>query len=371
MAGRESRASNHPSRRRLRSCDGPDASLVPKVDQRLDFDDGFLGYAGHLDLILDHTPGADCLSAGVTSSVLVGGSSPVIIRESTRSRRAKPCRDPLPDSLYTCFHRRMRKEERSMVDAERVRVLLEIDSLKALLALLDSYTWEAHLPKICRIRDLTDLREYEQKKDLTIDHIKRLLHKNDDWRKRWHNLQASIKAYGNERAEECLKREPSTDYVKENEYVIPIKELAERRRKQRNTQHGVRFRLNLNNGFLIVIDPYSPPQMVSETDISPAPANSKSSTRSSTPQGANLESRPASLVSSAIRDTTHRAVRASNDPLYERTIEHMSSESLLHVSMHNSTERALGVAVKQVFKTQRLFTIPTSIRRSSKRLKRY
>ncbi|CAK9439870.1 uncharacterized protein LODBEIA_P39700 [Lodderomyces beijingensis] len=92
--------------------------------------------------------------------------------------------DPLPASKFEIFHRKMRKDEKQMLNDEKIRHLSELDTLQHNLALLHQYDWIRHLPQITHIQDKNDLQEMELKRDLTVAEIERIMARSAEWRKK-------------------------------------------------------------------------------------------------------------------------------------------------------------------------------------------
>lgn len=171
--------------------------------------------------------------------------SSVVTVERVLPRRPKT--DPLPDSTYEIFYRRMKKNEKQMSNEERIKNLWELDTLQSQLERLSQYDWIRSLPEITVIKDMKDYDELERKKQLTIKEIERLLQKHENWRKR-------KEFHSREMKEWC---EGSSD----SEYDMPIEELRERRKLQNRQRYGPVIRLNLGNEYCLVIDPLSTPKI--------------------------------------------------------------------------------------------------------------
>ncbi|CUM63223.1 uncharacterized protein PRCAT00000794001 [Priceomyces carsonii] len=167
-------------------------------------------------------------------------------------RRSKHFEDPLPDSIYEAFHNRLRKEEKSMVNTERSRMLTEVDNLKSLLMLLDLYDWEKYLPMITVVRNSRDINELESKKELTIAEIKKLLQKYADWKKRHEKLTNEMRAFE--------KKEPND--TEDQDYGMSLEDLRSKRLLERRKEVGPRIKLNLNNGYTLLIDPLVAPKII-------------------------------------------------------------------------------------------------------------
>lgn len=182
----------------------------------------------------------------------------VIDRLLPRRNKSKP--DPLADSNYEAFHKKMKKEEKNMMNSERLKIMSEVDNLRSQLSLMRQYDWVRHLPKITYIRDIRDYEELLRKRQLTIDEIGRLLKKHDDWRRRQETLLNDIKKYD---------QGIDSDDDDESILSIPMSTLQEKREKERVLRNGPIIRLALHNGYEILMSPYAIPKIVlAGTDVS-------------------------------------------------------------------------------------------------------
>lgn len=161
--------------------------------------------------------------------------------------------DVLEDSLYDHFHKKMKKEEKVMTNEDKTRVMMEIDNLNDKRSLLTQYDWTRHLATITRIKNYMNIEELELKKELTIAEIRRLNQKHDNWKKRVDAFLADVKAYEKSRL-------AINDL--EYEYDLPMAKLRDIRKKERIKKYGPVIKLNLNNGYCIVMDPVLPPQVI-------------------------------------------------------------------------------------------------------------
>lgn len=178
-------------------------------------------------------------------------------------RKSKQKVDVLADSIFDLFHRKMKKEEKSMANLDRNRILSEVDNLNTLLQNLNQYDWIRHLPDITHINDSRNFEELEIKKDLTIKEIQRILDKFDNWKKRQEKLATDIREY-----------DDLSNAVEEDEFELPIEYLRQKRLKERRLQNGPVIRLNLRNGYALVIDPLESPKIV-QVNISHYPKVTK------------------------------------------------------------------------------------------------
>lgn len=190
----------------------------------------------------------------------ISRGSTIEIKEELLPRRTKHYENILPDEIYEPFHRKMRKEERTMVNSDRLRILSEVDNLQCLLQKLNQYDWARHLPAITYIRDTRDYNELEEKKKLTIAEIGSILEKYDDWKRRQDKLNSDIREFDISRGEE----------KESDEYTAPLEILKQRRAKQRRDAIGPIIKLRLNNGYSLIIDPVLAPKIV-RTDVMNTP----------------------------------------------------------------------------------------------------
>lgn len=180
------------------------------------------------------------------------------IRSNLSHRKSKQKVDILDDSIYETFHKKMKKEERTMVNIDRSRILSEVDNLDLLLQSLNQYDWIRHLPNITQINDIRDYDELETKKELTIKEIQRILNKFENWKRRQDKLVNDIKKHDT----------IHEDSDHEQEFHLPIEYLKQKRLKERRIQEGPIIKLNLRNGYALVIEPFTNPRIVKIEDRS-------------------------------------------------------------------------------------------------------
>lgn len=176
--------------------------------------------------------------------------SPVVKIDRVLPRRP-PKNDPLPDSTYEIFHRRMKRNEKQMSNEERIKNLWELDILQSHLEDLNQSHWFRALPAITSIKDIKDYEELERKRDLTIAEIERLLRKHEDWRKRLENFNNDVKSYID-----------YGDTESDPEYEIPIEKLRQHREWERRQKYGPIIKLNLNEKYCLIIDPLAAPKII-------------------------------------------------------------------------------------------------------------
>ncbi|KAG7661710.1 uncharacterized protein J8A68_004768 [[Candida] subhashii] len=176
------------------------------------------------------------------------------IVEPLLPRRSQNRDDPLPDSLYEVFYKKMKKEEKVMTNEERLRILSEVDSLQDQLKLLHQYDWIRHLRNIASINNPNDYEELQLKRDLSIAEIRRLLRKHDNWRRRYDTLNNDIR--------ENIGVNDGSELSDDPDYECSIEELRDRRKLERAQRYGPVIRLNLSEKYSLVIDPVAPPKIV-------------------------------------------------------------------------------------------------------------
>lgn len=200
-------------------------------------------------------------------------------------RRQRVHADPLDDSVYEAFHRRMYKEERSRTLADRARMYFDMDNLKSQLALLRQHDWRRHLPAVCVVADRSDPRELAQKRQLSAIEIQKMLRKFENWERRCAAVTARVKDFeerqalkhssagpkkgsrnghsnGSGRGEMSRSPEYDNGFASDDESILFTLPALIRRRleAQRIANYGRKVTLNLRNGSQIVSDPYSYPK---------------------------------------------------------------------------------------------------------------
>lgn len=182
----------------------------------------------------------------------INRSNNIEFHEELPHRKSKQKIDMLDDSTYELFHRKMKKEERSMANIDRSRILSEVDNLNSLIQNLNQYDWVRHLPNITHVNNIRDYDELESKKNITIEEIERILIKFDNWKKRQDKLASDIREYDNNRLH----------YINnEDEFLLPIEYLREKNLKERRKEIGPTIKLNLRNGYVLVIEPFANPRI--------------------------------------------------------------------------------------------------------------
>lgn len=204
--------------------------------------------------------------------------------DSLLPRRQRLRLDPLSDKHYLAFHRRMKRDEKSMVVADRNKMVLEIENLKIQLQLLRQHDWMKHLPRITVVKDTRDMEELQRKRQLTEQEILRLLTKYDDWDRRDTKLQSDIREfekhmhYNNTRRMGSVNRRRTNDNNNDgddnddngdgdnatsssnedsDESILTTNLAATKAKRQarRHKKYGPKIRLVLGNGYEIVGGP--------------------------------------------------------------------------------------------------------------------
>lgn len=161
--------------------------------------------------------------------------------EGPRRRRGP---DPLPDSVYEPFHRRMKREEMAMARSDKVRIQAEVEKLQTQRALLHQHDWLRHLVQMTLVDD-QNAAELARKRQMTIDEIDRLLASHTDWLRRNTVFAAAVKAYE--------QGEASSD----DEGDGTIEEIRQRRREKKKGY----LRIRLGNGLELVLGPNKKPRV--------------------------------------------------------------------------------------------------------------
>lgn len=180
-------------------------------------------------------------------------STTVVTQEVVRPRRTRNnLPEPLPDEVYEVFHRRMKREETVMTNADILRLLLEIDRLKDHLRVLKSLEWTRHLPTITVVNDKTNTKEMEHKRKLTIAEIERLLANFELWCIRQDRLRTENRY--------LESHEIASD--EEDVFSISLEQLRSRRQKQKRSLLP-HLTLDLGNGYALISEPAKTPRIIS------------------------------------------------------------------------------------------------------------
>lgn len=163
-------------------------------------------------------------------------------------RRVK---DELPDSVFEGFHRKMTKEEKSMSNVDKMKILLEVDNFRTCLETLKHNDWNRHIAEITHIENPHDISELEEKRTLTIKELKFQLQRYEKWKRGYDSMSADIK-----------RGYSDLDEDSESDFTRPIEEVRSKRLTQARKKFGPAIKLNLGNGYAIVVDVHLPPRVV-------------------------------------------------------------------------------------------------------------
>lgn len=331
---------------RLRSQKSASESPLPET--RFLYDDQLASQGKHIVLNLRYNIATDH-----NNPIRSNGSAPELSKHNSKITIRKPfpalrnvrVDDPLRDSVFESFHRRMHKEEKTMLNAEQMRILAEVGYLNELLDALCLDYWMSHLPRLCRMSDSPGIKEYEIKRDLTIDYIKRSIRKHVNWKRRFSHQHSVLKTIcrHNSHTVQTGKQTPKNEAIsdeqrKVDEYSTDVRLLAERKRRDRESQYGAKLRIDLHNGYVIAIDPLLPPRLLRKE---PCPTQYPI-TPSLTPKQ--------NVRSAEITET---------DTAKKSLFETLSRRSLVRVSMRNDANMALGMNLQNIERSE--FTLPYTI----------
>ncbi|WPK25105.1 hypothetical protein PUMCH_002408 [Australozyma saopauloensis] len=172
-------------------------------------------------------------------------------------RRHRNTVDPLADEVYEPFHRRMKKDERSVTLADRSKLHFDVDNLRGQLTLLNQHDWIKHVPTMVSLNDRNDYEELSRKRVLARREILKNLEKFQDWEARTTAHTLAVKNYlkgniglGDEDDSNGLILDRSLD------------RLAKERAALRIAQHGTPVRIVLRNGFDLLAMPHRKPRIV-------------------------------------------------------------------------------------------------------------
>lgn len=183
---------------------------------------------------------------------------PVTFRElDLPSRRHRNTQDPLDDELYLTFHRRMRKDERSVALSDKSKLQFDIDNLRGQLELLNQHDWVKHLPLMVHLNDRNDYDELVKKRNMARKEIQKTLEKFQDWEARCVSHAATVKNF--------LKGNIGLGDEDDSDGLIlsrSISSLAKERAALRIALHGMPVRLVLRNGYDLLAMPHRKPRVV-------------------------------------------------------------------------------------------------------------
>lgn len=170
-------------------------------------------------------------------------------------RRNRVRSDPLPDELYLPFHRRMKKDEKSVTTSERDRIYFEMDNLRAQLQHLKGNEWQRYLPVTTVITNKVDQEELHRKRELTILELERILARLAGWEGRCNKLASDLKRFEKKQGQ-FLDSDCSDDESILSESFLKIRAAKSRKRLY---EYGAPCRILLRNGYSISFNPYRDP----------------------------------------------------------------------------------------------------------------
>lgn len=197
-------------------------------------------------------------------------------KELLLPRKQRTRADPLADAVYSGFHKRMTKEERSMVESDRSRVMKEIENLRDQLRLLLQNDWVRQLPRITLVEDRKDMVEMARKRTLTQMEIRKLLNKYSDWEDRNLRLFREAKKFeasANGVVEATWRLGEDSDLSDDTDsddsddsdetiLTLSLQAIKEERERKRIDRNGPSLRILLHNGYDILLQPDQSPRVV-------------------------------------------------------------------------------------------------------------
>lgn len=102
-------------------------------------------------------------------------------------------KDPLFDSIYTPYHKKMLKQEKRMLEQDQAQSDDQADKLSLIYDKLNMNNWQTTLQRITKIIDPSDNNELINKKELTIKAIESMLNKYNIMKQRSVTLQRCSK----------------------------------------------------------------------------------------------------------------------------------------------------------------------------------
>lgn len=198
-----------------------------------------------------------CLSSDTSQPQLIK-RNPVIFRElDLPSRRHRNTQDPLDDEKYLTFHRKMRKDERSVALTDKSKLQFDIDNLRGQLELLNQHDWVKHLPLMVHLNDRNDYDELTKKRNMAKKEIQKTLEKFQDWEARSASHAATVKNF--------LKGNIGLGDEDDSDGLILTRSLcslAKERAALRIALHGMPVRIVLRNGYDLLAMPHRKPRIV-------------------------------------------------------------------------------------------------------------
>lgn len=226
----------------------------------LDFDKGHVLLALNQPIILSRDSSSKelrCVTSQEQELQLIKRNPVKFNLLATPIRRQRNCQDPLPDEFYLSFHRRMRKDERSVTLVDKSRLHFDIDNLRGQLALLNQHDWIKHLPSMVILNDRNDYDELVKKRRLAVREIAKTLDKFENWEARTAAHAITVKKFM--RGDLGLGDEDDSDG-----YILrtSLATLAKERAALRMALHGTPVRLVLRNGYDLLAMPHRKPRIV-------------------------------------------------------------------------------------------------------------
>ncbi|PVH18998.1 hypothetical protein CXQ85_001292 [Candidozyma haemuli] len=171
-------------------------------------------------------------------------STKVSKKEVVLPRRQRTKEDPLGDEVYEAFHRKMKRDEKSMTGSDKNRIANEIDNFRMQLMLLQQNNWARHLPKMTYINDKSDLEELSWKRQATFKELQRLVQKYENWETRNEQRLAEIKEFESRRDPDAPDSEP-VDEDDADDAILAQPSVQEEREQERLEELGPSSRLIL------------------------------------------------------------------------------------------------------------------------------
>lgn len=184
--------------------------------------------------------------------------SPVVFKPlELPPRRNRSVQDPLSDELYQTFHRRMRKDERSVALADKSKLYFDIDNLRGQLELLNQHDWVKHLPSMVALNDRNDYEELARKRRLVRNEIEKTLGKFENWELRCSTHASTVKNF--------IKGNIGLGDEDDSDGLIltrSLSSLAKERAALRIALFGLPVRIVLRNGYDLLAMPQGNPRIV-------------------------------------------------------------------------------------------------------------
>lgn len=238
-----------------------DHELNPAYSKLFDFDNGnallSLNQPIFLDRLVSRKLKQNNLGSVNAEPQLIKRESAVFRDLDLPARRYRNVPDPLSEDIYQVFHRRMKKDERSVALVDKNKLHFDIDNLQSQLKLLDQHDWIKHLPTMVVLKDRNDYDELVTKRGIARKEIHKTLKKFQDWEARSSAHTLTVKNYL--RGNIGLGDEDDL-----NELILTraLPSLAKERAALRIAQHGTPVRIVLRNGYDLLAMPHRKPRIV-------------------------------------------------------------------------------------------------------------